>query len=309
MLAMQDRDLLPSGPDIAAYRDQGYYVSTKIFADAEIEAARTGAERFWRGERDWPLPGGGEPPESNWRPGDGDGLRKNDFAALQIKELDALMRKPVLGAIAAALCAQPVRLFQDQLIYKPPDRPNNTACVGWHVDRDYWRCNESDDMLTAWIPLQDTGREMGPLTLVEGSHRWDVTFNHLRWAEFQERKKGKGPIAPPGTLELSFWDDEMAVLEERIVALGLPYREVPMALEKGQVSFHHCRIIHGSGPNRTSRRRMSLSVHLQDGPNRYRRHPLPDGTIAYSPVEALCRRQENMPDFTDPEVFPQLWPR
>ena len=40
---------------------------------------------------------------SNWKPGDGDGQRNNEFVSLQKKELFALATYPLLGAIAAKL--------------------------------------------------------------------------------------------------------------------------------------------------------------------------------------------------------------
>src|SRR5260370_39903767 len=40
---------------------------------------------------------------SNWRPGDGDGQRNNEFVSLQKNELKALAVYPLLGAIAAKL--------------------------------------------------------------------------------------------------------------------------------------------------------------------------------------------------------------
>jgi ectoine hydroxylase-related dioxygenase (phytanoyl-CoA dioxygenase family) len=52
-----------------------------------------------------------------------------------------------------------------------------------------------------------------------------------------------------------------------------------MALRKGQMSFHHCRMIHGSGVNRGDRPRTSIALHPANG------HP----------------------DYSDPAAFPVLW--
>lgn len=38
------------------------------------------------------------------------------------------------------------------------------------------------------------------------------------------------------------------------------------------MSFHHCKTIHGSGPNTAGEPRRAITIHLQPGDNRYIRH-------------------------------------
>jgi hypothetical protein len=79
-------------------------------------------------------------------------------------------------------------------------------------------------------------------------------------------------------------------------------------MRRGQVSFHHCRTVHGSGPNHGDTPGRSLAIHLQTGDNRWRRHVDASGTTATHGNDGLVRAAGGVPDYTDPRVCPQLWP-
>ena len=103
--------------------------------------------------------------EERWRkPGDGDTIRNSEYTALQNREIRALVQHPIIGAIAARLTrSSEIRLWDDQLVSKPPSAGPRGPVVGWHTDRAYWMTCTSEDMLTAWIPLHDCPVEMGPV--------------------------------------------------------------------------------------------------------------------------------------------------
>src|SRR6267142_3124064 len=64
-----------------------------------------------------------------------------------------------LARIAAQLIgATGVRLYHDQALYKEA----GGGITPWHADQYYWPL-ETDKTITAWIPLQETPLEMGPL--------------------------------------------------------------------------------------------------------------------------------------------------
>lgn len=280
------RALLPTDEDVAAYRERGYYVSGKIFTDAEIDAAIAGSERFYAGEAD-DLGAAVTPP---FRPTGGphapDKLRKNDYASLQCRELAALVRHPLIGAIAARLAGTPsVRLWHDQLLWKPPSDPAQPVSVGWHTDRGYWKTCTSPNMLTAWIPFHDCDAAMGTITMIAGSPHW-----------------------PDNTEGLDFFSSDLDGLERKFNTGGRPVTKVPIELKKGQVSFHNCLTIHGSGPNRMGHPRRAIAVHLQDAANRYQEFHFPDGRLARHANDDLCRKVDGKPDYTDPTICPQLYP-
>ena len=285
-LTAEQRRLLPDESDVASYEENGYYVSKEgVVPAALIDAAREGAHRFYRGERDGTLPV--DTGFSNWRPGDGDGQRNNEFVSLQKKELRALAVYPLLGAIAAKLTrSSAIRVLDDQLVYKPSDARNASRTVtGWHADRAYWATCSSDRMITAWIPFHAVEMPRGPLVVMAGSHRW------------------------PGLQDVRFFNHQnLSEIEERFRAHGREVRVVPMTLRKGQVSFHHGWTVHASYPNTSGRPRLSYAVHLQDGGNHYRPYRNREGREIHIFDETLCRRLPNGdPDFSDPEVFPTVW--
>ena len=75
-----------------------------------------------------------------------------------------------LAQIAADLLGvDGVRLYYDQALYKEA----GGGITPWHADQFYWPF-DSDRTITAWIPLQDTPTELGPLVFAEGSHRFEL---------------------------------------------------------------------------------------------------------------------------------------
>ena len=108
-----------------------------------------------------------------WDPSKGDVQRHNDYVHYEHDGLANLLRKPLIGAVAAALAqADEIRVFQSTMIYKPPIASEPTNIVPWHFDKHYWSTSTSDRMLTAFIPFHDCDEEMGTITMVDGSHRW-----------------------------------------------------------------------------------------------------------------------------------------
>ena len=283
---------LPSAGDVEFYEDHGWWISPPIFSDGEIDAALEGAERHHAGHRDWELPA---PIKRylDWDPADaGRRLAKNDYVVQQNAGLRAVGTAPSLGAIAARLArTDEVRLFASSLIHKPPHADGDAVKVGWHVDRAYWQTTTSERMLTAWIPLHDCDEEMGTITMIDGSHRWP-----------------SGAEVDAVRAATTFISDDVAAVEQRLDALGLPIEKVPMTLRKGQVSFHNCLTFHGSGVNRSPRPRISLTVHLQDGANRYRPARKPNGEPVVHNTDLLVRRlPSGEPDYRDPDICPVLW--
>jgi ectoine hydroxylase-related dioxygenase (phytanoyl-CoA dioxygenase family) len=275
--------LLPTDQDVARYQECGYYLSPVILSEEEIDAAVAGSERFYAGDVTDP----GIAALERYRPTGTvpDGLRKNDYASFFCPELAALTRQPILGAIAARLTGSTsIRLWHDQLLYKPTDRPEKQARVGWHTDRQYWMCCRSDAMLTAWIPFHDCNEAMGSIAFVDGSNRWT------------EPSKG-----------LNFFSNDLEAIEQGFASGDRPVVKTTMTFRKGQVSFHNCRTIHGSGPNVLAAPRRAIAVHLQDEANHYREYVREDGQLARHNNNALCRQADGVPDYTDPAICPVLY--
>jgi Phytanoyl-CoA dioxygenase (PhyH) len=282
-LSAHELEALPSDEDVIFYREHGWFRSGKIIPDELIRSAIAASERHFRGERDWALPI--KSGFADWKPADGDVIRNGQAVALQNRQLRQLALLPILGAIAARLTgSEEIRYFDDSVIYKPKQLPSAESVIGWHTDRAYWGTCTSDDMLTAWIPFQDTPEEMGPLIYVDGSHKW------------------------PDTVKMrTFHTKDLTELETRFMA-GRPTRKIPMTLAKGEVSFHNCLTVHGSEANRSNSPRLALAVHMQDAGNRFRRHLDDRGKPWHLFNDDLARKlDDGTPDYSDPHVFPVIW--
>jgi len=272
--------MLPTDEDVQHYREHGWWVSGKIVPDELLDAAIEASERYYAGGLDdgpdlheWCYPP--QPPLP--------GLRKNDYASLRCRALMDVVRLPAIVEIAARLRgARGFRLWHDQLLYKPPSEPGALNNVGWHTDRSYWLSCTADDMLTAWVPFHTITPGHGPLMMIDGSNQWSE--------------------GPPKT---EFFRQDIEVQESEI-RQGRTIEKVPILLERGQVSFHHCRTFHGSGPNHSTEPRRSLAVHLQPLDNRASGAVGPDGERITHPSDFLCRWDGDLPDYTDPQIFPVL---
>lgn len=269
------------GPDdIAHYRAHGWWLSPPVLSDDTLDMLAFGIERYRLGERDRHLAVelGGDADSAT--------VAQLDYLSLQINEfLDALLDSPV-GEMAAALAdTSSVRIFHDQVVIKPPYDPTRSARVGWHSDKAYWSSCSSENMITAWIPLEDVPEEKGPLAVWDGSHTWPATE----------------------TLH-TFGDQDLLAIESRFAERGNAPQVRTLPMSRGQVSFHHCRLVHGGYPNKTDADRIAYAIHMQDAANAYVAPDAASGRTGHI-NDLLCRMTpDNEPDYADPETFPKLWP-
>ncbi len=282
-------ECLPTEEDVRRYEQRGWFVCPPIFSEALLDATRVAIEAHHQGHRDRSLPI--STGFSDWQPGDARGVRNNEFCSLQNGGVRALAQQAIVGAIAARLSrSDAIRLFDDQAIYKPSETGRANTAVGWHTDHSYWSTCTSQRMLTAWIPLQDSDASNGTLCVVDGSHRWPEC-EHVR--DFNDP---------------TFNDYNANDLAERIGRAIAPQAIIPLRLRKGQVSFHHMRTLHASGPNHSGKPRFAVAVHLQDGANHYQSCSAADGKPIVLPHDNICRRTaKGLPDYSDPATFPVLW--
>jgi hypothetical protein len=293
-LTEDEMDALPSADDVRFYAEHGWYLSKRLFSDAEIDTLIEASEAFYLGARDRLLPH--HPPTlAYWTPELGGVLRHNDYIHYEVDAIRRIVTKPLLGAVAALLAGvEVIRIFQTTLILKPSSPDEETNEVPWHFDRNYWATSTSERMLTAFLPLHDCDEQIGTIRMVDGSHRWrEVGADDSGTLHFAARNR----------------DQLEDLLARNAASNGVEIRKIPMIIPKGHVSFHHCRTYHGSGPNRADQPRRAFSLHLQDGDNRWRPYPLQNGSLlAYNHDDLVRRDAEGRPDYTDPDFCPVLWP-
>ena len=220
-----------------SYQAEGQWTSPVLFTPAEITRFLDATERVVAGDhRSGRAPTLRLPIE----PGPRD-LRKIDNAWWADPDLAALATDARLGEIAAALLgASSVRLWQDQLLYKPPGGPAETT-IGWHQDWASWDTVASHAaFVTAWVAFDDVDDDNGPMQIIPASHTWGLV---------------------PGASNF-FGTDRDAQLARLGDGRAVESRSIVM--RAGQVSFHHPLTFHGSGPNTSDRMRRSLAIHFVD---------------------------------------------
>ena len=161
---------------------------------------------------------------------------------------------PAFLAPAAQLLGGPVRFWHDQLFCKPA---HHGGVVAWHQDYSYWTRTEPMSHLTCWIALDDSDRDNGCLYYVPGSHRWQLL---------------------PRTGLTGNMDEIMTVLTPE---QKRDFQPIPIELKKGQCTFHHPLMVHGSYANRSDRpRRATLINAFRDGVQSAADEPLLAGVPA-----------------------------
>lgn len=291
VLTEEELKLLPSDEDVLRYEKTGWYLSQKLLSDAETEALTEASEHFYAGHRGRELP---VRPDrlADWSAADGEIQRNSDYIHYRDETIAGILRKPLVAAVAARLARTPeIRTFQATLIYKPAAPEETSNIVSWHFDKYFWPTCSSDNMLTAFIPFHDCTEEAGTITMVPGSHRW-------------ERRHGaERPAGDPADVARDY------LLEGDAERNGATVERVPVHIPRGHMTFHHCLLYHGSGPNRSPRPRRAISFHLQDGSNAYRHYRDSDGRQQPYKHDVLVRRTPSgEPDYADPEFCPTLWP-
>jgi ectoine hydroxylase-related dioxygenase (phytanoyl-CoA dioxygenase family) len=151
-----------------------------------------------------------------------------------------LLWNPAFTLPAAQLLGGAVRFWHDQLFCKPA---HHGGVVAWHQDYSYWTRTQPLAHLTCWIGLDDSNQENGCLQYIAGSHRW--------------------PDLPITGLAGDMTAINAVLNEEQRREFQHP---VAVELKKGEASFHHPRLVHGSFANHSDRSRRATVINvMKDG--------------------------------------------
>lgn len=152
---------------------------------------------------------------------------------ITIPLLARLARTPAILDAVETVLGPNLLVWSVELFIK---EPGSEKTVSWHQDITYWGMGETDEEATAWVALSDVTVEAGCMRFLPGSHR--------------------GGIAPHA--------DTFAA--DNLLSRGQEIRDVdeaaarPGPLRPGEMSLHHGRCFHASGPNRSADRRIGLAV-------------------------------------------------
>jgi ectoine hydroxylase-related dioxygenase (phytanoyl-CoA dioxygenase family) len=126
-----------------------------------------------------------------------------------------------------------VRLYHDQALFKEA----GGGITPWHADQYYWPL-ETDKTVTAWIPLQATPLEMGPLEFSAGSH---------------SIVEGR---------ELEIGDKSEEVIQKKLRVTDFKHSIEPF--DVGEISFHSGWVFHRAGANVTNDMRKVMTIIYMD---------------------------------------------
>ena len=169
-----------------------------------------------------------------------------------VKELVLSKR---LAKIAADLMhTSGARLYHDQALFKE----GGGGITPWHADQYYWPL-DTDKTVTAWIPLQVTPLELGPLEFSAGSHR----------------------IVEGRELEISDESEQMIQQKLRVT----DFIHVVEPFDAGEISFHSGWIFHRAGANSTEQMRKVMTIIYMDKDMRLK---LPENQNQVNDWNAWC---------------------
>lgn len=149
----------------------------------------------------------------------------------KIKEL--IFSKRIAKIAADLMEVYGVRLYHDQALFKEA----GGGITPWHADQYYWPL-ETDKTVTAWIPLQATPLEMGPLEFSAGSH----TIVEGR--------------------ELEIGDESEEFLQKKLRVTD--FQHVVEPFDVGEISFHSGWVFHRAGANVTNAMRKVMTIIYMD---------------------------------------------
>ena len=153
---------------------------------------------------------------------------------VQNEEIKKLIFSKRIAKIASNLMqTEGVRLYHDQALFKEA----GGGITPWHADQFYWPLS-TDRCITAWIPLQATPLEMGPLEFSAGS---------------QQITEGR---------ELSISDESENRISDNLRVTDFDH--VIETFEIGEISFHSGWVFHRAGANNTKQTRKVITIIYMD---------------------------------------------
>ena len=139
----------------------------------------------------------------------------------------------VLDAVESIL-GHDLVVWSSELFMKPA---GSDKIVSWHQDLTYWGFGGIDDQVTAWIALSDVTPQSGCMRFVPGSHKQEIVPHSDTFAADNMLSRGQ-------EIAVDVNEDEA----------------VDIILKPGQMSLHHGRIFHASGPNTSEDRRIGVAI-------------------------------------------------
>ena len=108
--------------------------------------------------------------------------------------------------------------------------------VSWHQDSTYWGLDPAD-VMTAWIAFSDSTPENGAMRVMPGTHKMDQIPHRDTFRKENLLSRGQEVMVDVNEADA-----------------------VTLELMAGEMSLHHVRLIHGSDPNPSDKRRIGFAI-------------------------------------------------
>lgn len=160
-----------------------------------------------------------------------------------------------VAAIACDLLGAPsVQLLQDVLLLK---HPSAAGSVPLHQDYSYTGYLDPPSSLSIGLALTDATSDSGCLYVVDGSHQWGLVGGFHVFAD---------------KLRTDLDEHLSTAQRERLESA-----RIPLEVQAGDITIHHCLTLHGSGNNTSDRPRKTIITHVVSGDCRLVPERLPRG--------------------------------
>ncbi|MBT8077711.1 MAG: phytanoyl-CoA dioxygenase family protein, partial [Gammaproteobacteria bacterium] len=114
--------------------------------------------------------------------------------------------------------------------------PHSESYVSWHQDLRYWGLDSADEV-SAWLALSNVNESNGCMRFIPASHHGDLLPHRDSYDKDNALTRGQ---------------EADTAIDDR--------KAVSVPLRPGQMSLHHGKLLHCSGPNRSDERRIGLAI-------------------------------------------------
>jgi ectoine hydroxylase-related dioxygenase (phytanoyl-CoA dioxygenase family) len=180
----------------------------------------------------------------------------------------AHMRNANILDAAEALVGPDVCFHGDLLFNKPAKYGSEKP---WHQDNASLEVEPASSLVGCWVALDDADVENGCMRFLPGSHTWGL-LPHVRdrfgtcvdLPVLVEELRRRNLVAPAAGRDAAT-DEEL----REVVRMA----EIAQPLRAGSCLFQHNLVLHNTAPNRSQRRRRSLTTWYVNAHSRHAAHP------------------------------------
>ena len=177
--------------------------------------------------------------EKKW-PNELEGLGRN-YVHLISPIFDKVVHNSKILDAVESLIGKNILVAGTTLFIKDPDKK---GFVSFHQDAKYIGF-EPHNWVTAWLAITDSNEENGCMRMWSGTHKNELKIHKEK-----------------------FNDDQGNLLTRGQTIENVPIKKTePVILKAGQMSLHHPRIAHGSGINKSNKRRIGFVIQSYIGTN------------------------------------------